>query len=122
MYLTFRPDRVYQFQDEKLYNKYWDRLEEACNKNISTYQELLHALNNRISFFNSLGCRAAGGVEPTKENLHTWFKAGVKCVGMGSKLFDEQHIHARNWNAVENKIASTLALIQEIRNEIANKS
>lgn len=28
-----------------------------------------------------------GGVEPTAENLESWFKAGVYCVGMGSKLF-----------------------------------
>lgn len=27
-----------------------------------------------------------GGVEPTKENLEGWFKAGVTCVGMGSQL------------------------------------
>ena len=28
-----------------------------------------------------------GGVEPTQENLTSWIKAGVFCVGMGSKLF-----------------------------------
>ena len=28
-----------------------------------------------------------GGVEPTEDNLNAWFKAGVYCVGMGSKLF-----------------------------------
>ena len=27
-----------------------------------------------------------GGVSPTKESLVSWFKAGVTCVGMGSKL------------------------------------
>ncbi len=27
-----------------------------------------------------------GGVSPTKESLESWFKAGVTCVGMGSKL------------------------------------
>jgi 2-dehydro-3-deoxyphosphogluconate aldolase/(4S)-4-hydroxy-2-oxoglutarate aldolase len=27
-----------------------------------------------------------GGVSPDKENLSSWFKAGVTCVGMGSKL------------------------------------
>ncbi|EDM45404.1 keto-hydroxyglutarate-aldolase/keto-deoxy-phosphogluconate aldolase [unidentified eubacterium SCB49] len=27
-----------------------------------------------------------GGVSPTKENLTSWFEAGVTCVGMGSKL------------------------------------
>jgi 2-dehydro-3-deoxyphosphogluconate aldolase/(4S)-4-hydroxy-2-oxoglutarate aldolase len=28
-----------------------------------------------------------GGVEPTKESLETWFRAGVACVGIGSQLF-----------------------------------
>ena len=28
-----------------------------------------------------------GGVEPTRENLEAWFKAGASGVGMGSKLF-----------------------------------
>ena len=27
-----------------------------------------------------------GGVEPTEASLSAWFKAGVVCVGMGSKL------------------------------------
>ena len=31
-----------------------------------------------------------GGVEPTQENLTSWIKAGVFCVGMGSKLFPER--------------------------------
>lgn len=31
-----------------------------------------------------------GGVEPTEENLRAWFKAGVYCVGMGSKLFPKE--------------------------------
>ena len=30
---------------------------------------------------------ATGAVEPTRENLQAWFKAGVMVVGMGSKLF-----------------------------------
>lgn len=28
-----------------------------------------------------------GGVQPTEENLRSWFDAGASCVGMGSKLF-----------------------------------
>ena len=31
-----------------------------------------------------------GGVEPTEENLTSWFKAGACCVGMGSKLFPKE--------------------------------
>jgi 2-dehydro-3-deoxyphosphogluconate aldolase/(4S)-4-hydroxy-2-oxoglutarate aldolase len=35
-----------------------------------------------------------GAVEPTEENLSAWFKAGVFCVGMGSKLFPKEVIAA----------------------------
>ena len=38
-----------------------------------------------------------GGVEPTKENLTAWIKAGVFCVGMGSKLFPKDKVAAEDW-------------------------
>ncbi len=41
-----------------------------------------------------------GGVEPTQENLSSWFKAGVFAVGMGSKLFPKEVIAAGNWAAI----------------------
>lgn len=31
-----------------------------------------------------------GGVSPTKENLESWFNAGVTCVGIGSKLIKKE--------------------------------
>ncbi len=56
-----------------------------------------------------------GGVEPVKENLEAWFKAGVSCVGMGSKLIGKELIINRDWKKLETKVRDTLALIQEIR-------
>lgn len=41
-----------------------------------------------------------GGVEPTEENLSSWFKAGVFAVGMGSKLFPKEVVAAGNWSAI----------------------
>lgn len=38
-----------------------------------------------------------GGVEPTAENLSAWRKAGVFCVGMGSKLFPKDRVEAHDW-------------------------
>ena len=43
-----------------------------------------------------------GGVEPTKENLESWFKAGVSCVGMGSKPFPKDKIEAKDWYYISN--------------------
>ncbi|MDR0962687.1 MAG: bifunctional 4-hydroxy-2-oxoglutarate aldolase/2-dehydro-3-deoxy-phosphogluconate aldolase [Mediterranea sp.] len=56
-----------------------------------------------------------GGVEPTLDNLREWIKAGVFCVGMGSKLFPKEVIEAGNWAAVTAKCEEALAYINEAR-------
>lgn len=50
-----------------------------------------------------------GGVEPTKENLESWFKAGVCCVGMGSKLFPKDKIEAQDWAFITSKCKEALS-------------
>ena len=56
-----------------------------------------------------------GGVAPTKENLTGWIKAGVYCVGMGSKLFPKEEVAAGNWQYVTDKCREALAYIAEAR-------
>ena len=56
-----------------------------------------------------------GGVEPTEENLRKWFKAGVTCVGMGSKLFPSGIIENKNWEYITDACSSALTLIRSIR-------
>lgn len=56
-----------------------------------------------------------GGVKPTPDNLSAWFGAGVHCVGMGSQLFDNKEINDGGFDALADKIAMTLALIQKLR-------
>ena len=51
-----------------------------------------------------------GGVEPTEENLESWFKAGVYCVGMGSKLFPKDRVAAADWQYVTDKCRESLAI------------
>ncbi|WP_456086613.1 bifunctional 4-hydroxy-2-oxoglutarate aldolase/2-dehydro-3-deoxy-phosphogluconate aldolase [Parabacteroides sp.] len=58
---------------------------------------------------------ATGAVEPTEENLSAWFKAGVTCVGMGSKLFPKEMIAAGNWEAISTLCRDALATIQKYR-------
>ena len=52
-----------------------------------------------------------GGVNPEKENLETWFKSGVFCVGMGSKLFPTDKIKAGDWAYITNKCQECFAHI-----------
>jgi len=56
-----------------------------------------------------------GGVEPTRENLSAWFKAGVVCVGMGSKLITGDIVKNKNYVLLEEKVKHAVALLKEIR-------
>ena len=58
---------------------------------------------------------ATGAVEPTEENLSAWFKVGVICVGMGSKLFPKEMIAAGNWEAISTLCRDALATIKKYR-------
>lgn len=50
-----------------------------------------------------------GGVEPTEDNLKSWFAAGVFCVGMGSKLFPKDKIAAGDWTFITEKCREALS-------------
>jgi 2-dehydro-3-deoxyphosphogluconate aldolase/(4S)-4-hydroxy-2-oxoglutarate aldolase len=56
-----------------------------------------------------------GGVEPTRENLTAWFRAGSMCVGMGSQLFTKDILQSRNWDLLTEKVAQALELVKQIR-------
>lgn len=56
-----------------------------------------------------------GGVEPTQENLTGWMKAGVFCVGMGSKLFPKNKIAEQDWAYITDKCKEALGYISEAR-------
>jgi 2-dehydro-3-deoxyphosphogluconate aldolase/(4S)-4-hydroxy-2-oxoglutarate aldolase len=56
-----------------------------------------------------------GGVSPDKENLEGWFKAGVYCVGMGSKLFPSDKVKAGDWQYVTDKCKEALGYIADYK-------
>ena len=56
-----------------------------------------------------------GGVEPTCENLTAWFKAGVFCVGMGSKLFPKDKVVAGDWQYITDKCREAFGYIEDAR-------
>jgi len=53
---AFRPDKSL-FINGVTYNSYIDELEKASNCSIATYEDLCIALQNRMEFFHSKGCR-----------------------------------------------------------------
>lgn len=56
-----------------------------------------------------------GGVDPTEDNLKTWFEAGVHCVGMGSKLFVKDADGQFDYSGLTDKVKDTLAIVQKIK-------
>ncbi len=53
-----------------------------------------------------------GGVSPDEENLTKWFKAGVYCVGMGSKLFPKERVEAQDWQYITQKCKECFQIIR----------
>ena len=56
-----------------------------------------------------------GVVAPNEESLRAWFEAGVTCVGIGSKLITRTLVEQGDFEALAEKVRSTLALIEKVR-------
>src|SRR5688572_24897896 len=52
-----------------------------------------------------------GGVDTTKANIESWFKAGVSAVGMGSKLVSKNLMEAKDYATIEKSTKEVLELI-----------
>lgn len=58
-----------------------------------------------------------GGVDPTVESLRAWYDAGAPAVGMGSKLLTREIIADKDWQALERKVAETVAAVAQARSK-----
>ena len=47
--------------------------------------------------------------------MGAWFKAGVTCVGMGSKLFPKEAIAGNDWQSITDLCRNALSIIQKYR-------
>lgn len=56
-----------------------------------------------------------GGVEPTVENLKSWFDAGADCAGIGSNLITKELISKKDWAGLTEKVEATLKIVQMLR-------
>ena len=73
MFPTFRPDKVYAVENNKTWIQYLEKLESASGKTIRSYGDLLSALQARVDYFDSLGCRVARGRPLQVEGYaHQW--------------------------------------------------
>jgi 2-dehydro-3-deoxyphosphogluconate aldolase / (4S)-4-hydroxy-2-oxoglutarate aldolase len=58
-----------------------------------------------------------GGVDNSAESLRAWFKAGVACVGMGTKLFPRELLAAADYPGIAQRVRQTLEVIRTVRAE-----
>lgn len=68
-----------------------------------------------LSVLPDLKMMPTGGVEPSSENLKSWFGAGVTCVGMGSQLIQKEWLKANKYDLLQQKIIDTIEIVKNIR-------
>ena len=56
-----------------------------------------------------------GGVSPTRESLEAWFRAGVTCVGMGSKLIAKDAHGNFDYQKIQKQVSNALSIIKEFK-------
>lgn len=57
----------------------------------------------------------SGGVEPIKENIQSWIKAGATCLALGSKLFTPNVMSGNNLEHLQKSIKDCLQWVTEAR-------
>jgi 2-dehydro-3-deoxyphosphogluconate aldolase/(4S)-4-hydroxy-2-oxoglutarate aldolase len=60
-----------------------------------------------------------GGVDATRESIEAWFRAGVACVGIGSKLITKEQVARGDFDGIAANVAHVLAWIREVRADMA---
>lgn len=58
-----------------------------------------------------------GGVDATEESIRAWFRAGVACVGIGSKLITKELVAAGDFEAISEKVRQVIGWIRQARGE-----
>jgi 2-dehydro-3-deoxyphosphogluconate aldolase/(4S)-4-hydroxy-2-oxoglutarate aldolase len=59
-----------------------------------------------------------GGVSVDEENIKSWFKAGVACIGMGSQLISKKAMDEKDYKSITENTAKALSIIKEVRGDI----
>ncbi|MDD3224430.1 MAG: glucuronate isomerase [Clostridium sp.] len=90
---AFRPDKALRIEKPD-YKEYVNKLAEVSKMNISTYDDLLKALESRIQFFHSVGCRVSDHAldyvpykEASREEVSDIFK---KALAKGKVTHEEE--------------------------------
>jgi 2-dehydro-3-deoxyphosphogluconate aldolase/(4S)-4-hydroxy-2-oxoglutarate aldolase len=58
-----------------------------------------------------------GGVDATEESITAWFKSGVSCVGIGSKLIAKDLVASGDFEAITKKVIDVIGWIKKARGQ-----
>ena len=72
-------------------------------------------LSSIKSIFPNLRFMPTGGVDTSRDNIESWYKAGVSAVGMGSKLISSALMAAKDYTTIETETKKVIELIKDIR-------
>jgi 2-dehydro-3-deoxyphosphogluconate aldolase/(4S)-4-hydroxy-2-oxoglutarate aldolase len=59
-----------------------------------------------------------GGIQATEENIASWFRVGVSCVGMGSQILREDLIAVHDFDTITSLTRNVLGWIRKARSEL----
>ncbi len=59
-----------------------------------------------------------GGIQATEDNITSWFRAGISCIGMGSQLLQERFIVANDFAGITSLVQDILGWIRKARSEM----
>jgi 2-dehydro-3-deoxyphosphogluconate aldolase/(4S)-4-hydroxy-2-oxoglutarate aldolase len=69
------------------------------------------------ALFPDLLFMPTGGVDLDKENITSWFKAGVCAVGMGSKLVSKSLLEQKNYTKIETLTKQAIEIVASVKKE-----
>lgn len=90
---TFRPDKALNVSDPKSYNSYLDQLANAASTAIKSLSDLLSALQNRVDYFDSLGCKLSDlgfNTIPMYNRKETSYESYFETVRAGQSLSEDK--------------------------------
>jgi len=72
-----------------------------------------------MPLFTGVDFTITGGVEPTEENIGAWFRAGIKVVGMGSRLISKEILAKKDYEGLKAKTKEVMAIIEKVKLQTA---
>lgn len=91
-YPTFRPDKAYAVENGGAYLEFLRLMASVTNSEINTYDDLIAALEQRVDYFHTTGCRLA---DHGLEQLYYFETADVNCDSIFKKIISKKTLSTK---------------------------